>query len=152
MYMKIYGSFAIFLQVLVVYAAAQIVRNPQATADFTISIPSNIPASDATVAIPTSVNVATVPIRFHHTVVSVNDSFSSSYSPSPTAFVFTYYPTHTAGLNTSAVSSMLPSQSAPLPDDTVGKNGRLRIASLSCQLYISWFAVISLSLVTLLNF
>ncbi|KAI9246592.1 hypothetical protein BY458DRAFT_407337, partial [Sporodiniella umbellata] len=53
--------------------------------------------------------------------------FNLTYSPSPTSFILTHYPTHTGYPNLS--SSALPSQSAPWPDDTIGKYGHLHIAS-----------------------
>lgn len=58
---------------------------------------------------------------------------SMSFSPSPTSFVFTHFPvfpTHARSMS-SSMSSAKPSQSAPYPDDTIGKNGRLHISGAS---------------------
>ncbi|ORE11899.1 hypothetical protein BCV72DRAFT_189369, partial [Rhizopus microsporus var. microsporus] len=77
-------------------------------------------------------------IRNMTTMVNGSVTFTLSYlSPSPTSFIFTHYPTHTKGLNTSAVSSMRPSQSAPLPDDTIGKYGHLHVSGAPKQT-LSW--------------
>ncbi|KAI8376074.1 uncharacterized protein BYT42DRAFT_614862 [Radiomyces spectabilis] len=53
---------------------------------------------------------------------------SYSFMPSPTTSVLTHFPTpaHTAS-SSSMMSSSAPSQSAPFPDDTIGKYGRLHI-------------------------
>lgn len=70
-------------------------------------------------------------------------SLNMTYQPSPTSFVFTHYPTHTSGVNAS--SSLLPSQSAPLPDDTIGKYGHLHISS--AHFYpVPWIFIFSMIL------
>ncbi|KAI7904896.1 uncharacterized protein BX663DRAFT_412541, partial [Cokeromyces recurvatus] len=56
------------------------------------------------------------------------------FLPSPTSFVFTHFPSRThIGSSTSVRSSIAvkPSQSAPYPDDTIGKNGRLHVSNSS---------------------
>lgn len=57
-------------------------------------------------------------------------TLSLPFAPSPTTFVFTHFPVpiHT-GSSSSMMSSARPSQSAPFPDDTIGKYGRLHINS-----------------------
>lgn len=70
------------------------------------------------------------------------------YSPSPTSFVYTHFPLfplHT-GSSSSAMSSARPSQSAPYPDDTIGKYGRLHISQASSRRHpytplSTWLAV-----------
>ncbi|CAO3704090.1 unnamed protein product [Rhizopus stolonifer] len=151
--MKNHILFAFLLQLLTAYTVAQIAHQSQTTTApiiFSTSIPSYINGISRAGPTPTNLNASAIPVYFHNTTISINGSaLSSYYSPSPTTFIFTHYPTHTNDLNTSTVSSMMPSQSAPLPDDTIGKNGRLRISNTSPQLYASW-AFILILLVALL--
>ncbi|KAI9245182.1 hypothetical protein EDC94DRAFT_628706 [Helicostylum pulchrum] len=83
---------------------------------------------------PTSIPTATVTISttLNSTTTDINSTSTSTtfFSPSPTSFVFTHFPIfpiHT-GSSSSIMSSARPSQSAPFPDDTIGKYGRLHIS------------------------
>jgi hypothetical protein len=100
----------------------------------------NISNVDGVTPTPLVYNISGESSNIRNMTTTVNGSvtFTLSYlSPSPTSFIFTHYPTHTKGLNTSAVSSMRPSQSAPLPDDTIGKYGHLHVSSAPKQT-LSW--------------
>lgn len=83
---------------------------------------------------PTAIPTATVTISttLNSTTTDINSTSTSTifFSPSPTSFVFTHFPIfpiHT-GSSSSIRSSARPSQSAPFPDDTIGKYGRLHIS------------------------
>ncbi|KAI8059732.1 hypothetical protein BDF21DRAFT_429618 [Thamnidium elegans] len=81
-------------------------------------------------AIPTA--TVTISTTLNSTTTDINSTSTSTtfFSPSPTSFVFTHFPIfpiHT-GSSSSIMSSARPSQSAPFPDDTIGKYGRLHIS------------------------
>jgi hypothetical protein len=68
-----------------------------------------------------------------------------TFSASPTTFVFTHYPTHThLGSSSSLASSAKPSQSAPFPDDTIGKYGKLHISGASTCATPTFFFLVQL--------
>lgn len=103
--------------------------------------PFNISKIDGVTPTPLVYNISRELNNIRNMTTTVNGSvtFTLSYlSPSPTSFIFTHYPIHTKGLNTSTVSSVRPSQSAPLPDDKIGKYGHLHVSGASRQV-LSWF-------------
>ncbi|KAI9031668.1 hypothetical protein CLU79DRAFT_729570 [Phycomyces nitens] len=94
-----------------------------------IPTPTTPIISSTTFASITSNSIQPLPLP---TLVSVNLSILS-FSASPTTSVLTHFPTPTKQASSSSVLSSLarPSQSAPLPDDTVGKYGRLHVSAAS---------------------
>jgi hypothetical protein len=84
---------------------------------------SNITSTTSTSTASTVVTTNNITATGNSTTLSI------TLSPSPTSFVFTHFPfpMHT-GSSSSVMSSARPSQSAPLPDDTIGKYGRLHIS------------------------
>lgn len=97
------------------------------TTTITIDENSRTAIPTATVTISATLN-ASMTLGFNSTSTSLH-----FFSPSPTSFVFTHFPAfpiHT-GSSSSIMSSARPSQSAPFPDDTIGKYGRLHISKAS---------------------
>lgn len=89
---------------------------------------------------PTIIPTATVATLSNSMNMTLNGTSSATtsnfFSPSPTSFVFTHFPVfpiHT-GSSSSMMSSARPSQSAPFPDDTIGKYGRLHISNAANHL------------------
>lgn len=149
--MKSLGLFILLLHFFFTFTATQgqlVSEVSTAPLAHTSSSPFNMTDIDGFTPSPSAFNISTVPSNTRNMTVFINSSAAapaSYYSPSPTSFIFTYYPTHTAGLNTSTASSARPSQSAPLPDDTIGKYGRLHISNRSHHLPIplSFFLFVS---------
>ncbi|KAI9483712.1 MAG: hypothetical protein EXX96DRAFT_648414 [Benjaminiella poitrasii] len=112
----------IFAQFLIIYQI-----QVQAQQDSTSPTPTAFASSNSTQ------NGSSATIT--QNVVTDNNSKnngSQTFLPSPTSFIFTHFPSHTQlGSSTSIISSARPSQSAPYPDDTIGKNGRLNVSSAS---------------------
>jgi hypothetical protein len=138
--------FAVLLfHLLAIYTAAQEIHVSQPTMAHT---PFNISDIDGIIhPTPTGFNVSGVPSNSTITILLNNSA--PYYSPSPTSFIFTHYPTHTSVLNAS--SSARPSQSAPLPDDTIGKYGRLHISSARCLTSDYLLSLILIVLITFLS-
>lgn len=94
------------------------------------SLPSPTPAASATSpsgsASPPASTGMTAATRSDETIVN-SSSMTGTYSPSPSTFVLTHLPSSNAG-SSSTYSSFHPSQSAPYPDDTIGKNGKLQVS------------------------
>lgn len=87
------------------------------------------------VSIPTATITISATLNGTSMTTGINSTSTSLqfFSPSPTSFVFTHFPAfpiHT-GSSSSIISSARPSQSAPFPDDTIGKYGRLHISKAS---------------------
>ncbi|KAL9558969.1 hypothetical protein MBANPS3_000624 [Mucor bainieri] len=88
--------------------------------------------SSNTTSTSTTSLTSTVATTSNTTATGNSTTMSITLSPSPTSFVFTHFPfpIHT-GSSSSMMSSARPSISAPLPDDTIGKYGRLHISGAS---------------------
>ncbi|CAO0800331.1 unnamed protein product [Mucor circinelloides] len=94
-------------------------------------------SSNTTSTTTTSITSA-VATTNNTTATGNSTTMSITLSPSPTSFVFTHFPfpMHT-GSSSSMMSSARPSISAPLPDDTIGKYGRLHISGASYTIITS---------------
>ncbi len=133
---------------LILFLLLQIIINchgqetPTTTTTYN-SFTNNITTSiHTTISMPTSLPTTTSDNITMSATISDNTTSvqTTSYSPSPTSFVFTHFPVfplHTVS-SSSIMSSARPSQSAPLPDDTIGKYGRLHISNAT-QLFPGFF-------------
>jgi hypothetical protein len=123
-----------FYQLIFVFAISQLIILNQAQEDTFMATPTAVNISYTTKEDDTN---ATLTNNMTATIGSI--TLSLPFAPSPTTFVFTHFPlpTHT-GSSSSMMSSARPSQSAPFPDDTIGKYGRLHINNAPPLLHSSY--------------